>query len=222
MSGAGNGESNKESIMKDMSTIIKPILETHLMGRKFEEDKVKKWGNVIIDEIYKALSNKYPHYGYCIFFYISEKTDYLSMFDTVYYPETDVKIFENYKTDGLFSEIRIIATLIGGPINNFLNIVKDKELSSAIDKKICDHLEGRTYSYELFDKLSETICYDINQFLVERDNKPCSMHVCYFHKRPTKKIYIYYKFFNIKLHPLFFHYNHDSFTCRTYLFFIDN
>ena len=222
MSVAENEEINKEPIEDEMSTIIQDTLKKHLMGRKFNEDNVKKWGNIIIDEIYKALSNKYPQYGYCIFFYISDITAFVSNYETIYYKKTDIKIFEYYHTDNIYSEIRMIATKIEGQMNNFLNNAKDKELSSAINQKLSDHLEGRTFNFELFQKVIENICEDINKILLARDNKPCSMHVGYINKRPTKGIYFYYKFFNLKLYPILFYYEKKSFTCRIYLFLINN
>ena len=222
MSGVENQGIDKDHISNEMGNIITETLTKHLMGRIFDEDKVKKWGNIIIDEIHKELSNKYPEYGYCTFFYISDKTGFVSNFDTVYFIETDIKITISYHTDGFQSEIRMIATKIHGQINNFLNIAKDKELSSSIEQKLSDHLEGRTFNFELFQKVIENICEDINKILLARDNKPCSMHVGYINKRPTKGIYFYYKFFNLKLYPILFYYEKKSFTCRIYLFLINN
>ena len=116
----------------------------------------------------------------------------------------------------------MIATKIEGQMNNFLNNAKDKELSSAINQKLSDHLEGRTFNFELFQKVIENICEDINKILLARDNKPCSMHVGYINKRPTKGIYFYYKFFNLKFYQILFYYEKKSFTCRIYLFLINN
>ena len=222
MSGVENQGIDKDHISNEMGNIITETLTKHLMGRIFDEDKVKKWGNIIIDEIHKELSNKYPEYGYCTFFYISDKTGFVSNFDTVYFIETDIKITISYHTDGFQSEIRMIATKIHGQINNFLNIAKDKELSSSIEQKLSDHLEGRTYDYELFNKLLDIICDDINNILLANGPKCCSMHVGYISKHPEKDIYFYYKFFNLKLYPILFNYKNDSFTCRIYLFLINN
>ena len=72
MSGAENEQIDQDSITNEMRTIVKETLEKHLMGRKFDKDNVKKWGNLIIDEIHKAVSNKFPEYGYVIFFYMSD------------------------------------------------------------------------------------------------------------------------------------------------------
>ena len=221
MSGVENQGIDKDHISNEMGNIITETLTKHLMGRIFDKDKVKKWGNIIIDEIHKELSNKYPEYGYIIFFYISEITGYAANYQHIYYPETDIKLYEEYDTNSFYSEIRMIATKIHGQRNNFLNIAKDKELSSEINQKLSEHLEGRTYNPDLFPKLLVNICEDIADILLAR-HIPCSQHVVYIHERPTKGIYFYYKFFNLKLYPLFFYYEAYSFYCRIYLFLINN
>ena len=63
-------EIGTETILNEMKTTTKNILEKHLMARKFDKDKAKKWGDLIIDEIHETLSKKYPQYGYCILLYV--------------------------------------------------------------------------------------------------------------------------------------------------------
>ena len=73
-----------------IKSICKEILEKHLDGRKFIKDKVKKWGQLIINDTEEALKKKYPEYAYGIFFYMSEITAYNSNAQTIYYSETDI------------------------------------------------------------------------------------------------------------------------------------
>jgi len=215
-------EFDKQSFENEIETISKGILEKHLMGRKFDENKVKKWGDLIIDEIYKALSNKYPQYGYCIFFYMSKRTGFVSNYQSIYYVSTDTRIFIYYHTNDFYSEIRMIATKKNRPEENFFNIVRNKELSSEINQKISDYLEGRTYNYEIFQKVVESICNDVNKILLAKDHRPISFHIGYINKLPTHGVYFYYKFFNLELYPILFNYKKASFVCRVYLFFINN
>ena len=215
-------EFDKQSFENELTTISKEILEKHLMGRKFDKNKVKKWGDLIIDEIYKTLSNKYPQNGYCIFFYMSERTDFVSNYNSIYYVSTDERILAYYHTNNFYSEIRMIATKKDRPMENFFNNVRNKELSSEINQKISDHLEGRTYNYEIFQKVLESICLDVNEILLAKDNRPISFHIGYINKLPTDGIYFYYKFFNLELYPILFNYKKASFICRVYLFLINN
>ena len=213
---------NKEAFLEESKTISQKILEKHLVGRKFDENKVKKWGDLIINEIHKTLSDKYPQYGFCIFFYMSDKTAFLSNYGSIYYADTDIRVFAHYYTDDFYSEIRMLATKIILPSDGFFNFVKNKKLSSEIKQKISYHLDSRTYNHEIFDKVIDNIYQDINKILLSKDNKPVSFQNVYINKLPTDGIYFYYKFFNLELHPLFFKYHNDSFICRVYLFLINN
>jgi len=74
-------------------------------------------GDLIIDEIHKTLSKKYPQYGYCIFFCISDKTSFVLDNRCIFYSKADVKFLVEYQTDDFFSEIRMLATIKNtGPI----------------------------------------------------------------------------------------------------------
>ena len=222
MAESQNEEINKEAMSNEIKTISQTILEKHLMGRKFDKSKVKKWGNLIIDEIHKIISDKYPEYGFCIFFYMSDVTAYVSNTRKIFYENSDISLLSYYYTDDFYSEIRIFATKKYRTISNFSDITRDKELSSKINKKISDHLEGRTYEHEIFKKVIENIVKDINEILLARDNKTVSYHIGYINELPARDIYFYYKFFNFEIYPLFFNYKNNSFACRVYLFLINN
>ena len=217
-------EIGTETILNEMKTLSKNILEKHLMARKFNKDKVKKWGDLIIDEIHVTISKKYPQYGLCIFFYISDKTSYVSDNRCIFYSKTDVKFVVEYHTDDFFSEIRILATKKNtGSIKDFLSNMNNSELFLSINQKISDLLEDRTYNHELFKKVIDNICFDINEILLEKkNNRPCSYHIGYINKLPLKGIYSYYKIFDLEFSPIFFTYKNDSFTCRIDLFLINN
>ena len=215
-------EDNTEPIQNEMLNITQNILEKHLNGRKVDLEKVRKWGDLIIDEIYKELSELYPQYGFCIFFLMSDKSPFVSNHRTLYYQNTDVIVLSYYYTSDFNSEIRLIATKLRRPMENFLEFAKNKELSLEISKKISDYLEDRKYKQELCQELLENIVSDINGILSSKENNPVSYQVAFIHKRPTKNMCFYYKFFKIKLHTLFFKYQNRSFICRDYLFLIDN
>ena len=52
-------EFDKKSFEEEAKAISQSILEKHLVARKFDENNTKKWGDLIIDEIHKTLSDKY-------------------------------------------------------------------------------------------------------------------------------------------------------------------
>ena len=211
-----------EYILEEMKKVSKDVLEKHLVGRRFIPEKVKIWGDNIISEIYSILSKKYPQYGFCIFFYISDITAFVSDNRCIYYSETDVKFLASFHTNDFYSEIRLIAVKKRNLQKNFLDIANDSELFMNINKKISNLLSDRIFIYEPFQKLLDTLCLEINNLLLERDNRYCSYHIGYINKLPTKGIYFYHKFFNLEFWPIFFSYSNDSFNCRIFLFFLNN
>ena len=100
--------------------------------------------------------------------------------------------------------------------------MNNSEFFLAINQKISDLLEDRNYKHELFKKVIENICSDINEILLAIKIKACSYHIGYINKLPLKGIYSYYKCFNLEFSPIFFTYKNDSFTCRIYLFLFNN
>ena len=63
-------EIGNETILNEMKELSKNILEKHLMARKFEKDKVKKWGDLIIDEIHEKVSKNIRNMDISFFLYV--------------------------------------------------------------------------------------------------------------------------------------------------------
>ena len=209
-------------ILEEMKKVSKTVLEKHLDCRRFISEKVKIWGDDIISEIYSILSQKYPQYGFCIFFYMSDITAYVSDNRCIYYSETDVKFVVPFNTNDFYSEIRLFATKKRNNLKNFLDNINNSELLMNINKKISNFLSDRKFEFESFQKLLDSLCLEINNLLLERNNRPCSYHIGFINKLPTQGIYFHYKFFNLEFLPIFFSYSNDSFNCRIYLFFLNN
>ena len=209
-------------ILEEMKKVSKNVLEKHLDCRRFIPEKVKIWGDDIISEIYSILSQKYPQYGFCIFFYMSEATAYVANDRCIFYSETDVVFAITFNTNDFYSEIRLFATKKRNNLKNFLDNINNSELLMNINKKISNFLSDRKFVLEPFQKLLDSLCLEINNLLLARNNRPCSYHIGFINKLPTKGIYFHYKFFNLEFLPIFFSYSNDSFNCRIYLFFLNN
>ena len=209
-------------ILEEMKKVSKTVLEKHLDCRRFIPEKVKIWGDDIITEIYSILSQKYPQYGFCIFFYMSDITAYVSDNRCIYYSETDVKFVVPFNTNDFYSEIRLFATKKRNNLKNFLDNINNSELLMNINKKISNFLSDRKFEFESFQKLLGNLCLEINNILLARNNRPCSYHIGFINKLPIQGIYFHYKFFNLEFLPIFFSYSNDSFNCRIYLFFLNN
>jgi len=212
---------DKNSIEENMKKISQALLETYLLGKKYDESKVKQWGDDIIHFLSGTLCDKYPQYGFGIFFYMSEKTSYVSNNQLIYYEETDIFFHVTYYTDDFFSEIRVFAMYKRAPQKDFSKNIFDTNLFLNINKKLDALLSDRKFDLELFSNVLENIVNDINAILLARNNYPLSYHVGYINELPTKGVYIGYKLFGLANYPIFFNYGNDSFLCRVFLFFID-
>ena len=212
---------DKNSIEQNMKKICQALLETYLLGKKYDESNVKQWGDDIIYFISGTLCEKYPQYGFGIFFYMSDKTSYVGNRQIVYYKETDIEFVIQHNTDDFFSEVRIFAMLRRAPQKDFSKNIFDSNLFLNINKKLDVFLRGRKFNFELFQDIIKNIVNDINDMLLARNNYPLSFHVGYINELPTKGVYIGYKIFRLGYYPIFFNYGNDSFLCRLFLFFID-
>ena len=217
-----NATEDKKLRENDMRKICKQILEKHLDGRKYVEDKVKKWGELIISDIEKELKSKYKEFTFGIAFYILDKKNaYNSNDNSILYNETDINFVETFYTVDIYSEIRIYANKKHSKRKDFLNNISPDEIVK-INQIISESLDDRKYIYEKCSKYIENLVNDINKFLLSRKNRPCSWHICYINPLPLKSHYFTYKFVDLEYMPLFFTYSNNSLLCRVNLFIVNN
>jgi len=205
---------------QNIKEICKKYLEKHLEGRKYDKEKNEKWGEMIIDDIKNELLKDYPGFGFGIFFYISEKTNYVSDAHAIYYGKTDVILVQTYFVDYFYSEIRVFANKKYSNLKNFLDNINN-DIILKINQKFADSLEGRSYSNNC-SNYAKNIKNDVNEILLNRSIRPCSYHVCFINKLPIKDFYFTFKFVNLQFMPLFFTYTNDSLSSRLYVFIVDN
>ena len=214
-------DGNNDLIGDDMKKISKNILEKHLDGRKLNMEKIKTWSEMIINDIGNILKQKYPEFGYGIFFYISDKTACNSSSKSIDYLKTDKNLLQIFNTNDFFSEIRIFANKKYNKRNKFLNNISSEEIIK-INKLLQNSLEGRSYIFEKCSNYITNIAQDINNILLARENRPCSTLIGFINQLPTKNLYFTYKFFDLEYMPLFFSYSNDSLSSNIYLFIVNN
>ena len=217
-----NAPSNLEEIEEDMKGMIKTILEKYLSCRKFNQENVKNWGENIMSEIHQNISEIYPQFGYGIFFYMSEKTSYVSNHKAIYYNQTDLMLLVSYKTDDFFSEIRLVACKKRESQQNFLNNLYNQDFYININNKLSDYLSGRIFDFEKFKDIIYDILEKVINMLLNKENYPCSYLIGYINKQPEYGICFHHKFFDLKFSPVTFEYSNSSFICRLFLFLINN
>ena len=214
-------EIDKSEIEKEMKEICNNILIKHLDDRPYEKDKLPKWSELILNDASRELKKKFPEYGYGIIFYISDKTNYVSSSKSVLYPKTDFNFLQVFNTKDFYSEIRVFANKKYTPRKDFMKNISPSEIIK-INNILRNILECRSYKSDKCSNYMENIVNDINSVLIERNNRPCSFHVCFINKLPVKNIYFNYIFNDLDYMPFFFTYANDSLSCIVYLFIVDN
>ena len=214
-------EFDKNELEKDMKEICNNILIKHLDGRPYEKDKLPKWSELILNDTSNELKKKYPEYGYGIIFYISDKTNYVSSSKSVLYPKTDLNFLQVYNSKDFYSEVRVFANKKYNPRKDFMKNISPTEIMK-INDTLKNILECRSYKSDKCNNYIENIVNDVNSILIERNNRPCSFHVCFINKLPVKNIYFNYTFVDLDYMPFFFSYANDSLSCILYLFIVDN
>ena len=213
---------DKDLIEKDMKDIAIKIMAKHLEGRTLIKEKIKIWSDYIIEDVYNALSKKYPQFGYVIFIFISSKTAYNSNARCVYFPKSDLHFFATLENNNFYSTLRLCASLKKGKSKNFEDIRNDSEIVMKINNIIANSLENKKYEFELFDDVIDNIIHDIIKILLEKKDAPCSYALGYINKLPHKIINFYYNWFDFEFIPIIFVYSNASFICRIFLFFFNN
>ena len=215
-----NAPSNLEEIEEDMKGMIKTILEKYLSCRTFNQENVKNWGENIMSEIHQNISEIYPQFGYGIFFYMAERTAYVSNHRAIYYKKTDLTLLVSYKTDDFYSEIRLVACKKRESQQNFLN--NDQDFYININNKLSDYLSGRIFDLDKFSEIIDDILEKVNKMLLNKENYPCSYLIGYINEQPETGVCFHHKFFDLKFSPVTLEYSNNSFICRLFLFLINN
>ena len=214
--------SDLESIKEDMTGIVKDILEKQLACRTFTEDKVKTWGDEIMEKIYQQLKEIYPQYGYGMLFYMSDISAYVSNAKKVCYQSTDITLLVSHQTVNIYSEIRLIAYLKRGTIPNFSSyILNYRDLFLNVNNKLFDNLSGRTFDYDKFPDIILDVLNDVYKMFTSLENNPCFYLPGYINEQPEITCF-HHKFFDLEYLPVTFEFSNNSFICRLFLFLINN
>ena len=212
---------NIKNFRDEIKEKCKNILEKYLEGRKLNKDKIKNWGDSIIEDIEQYLTEKYPYYGFGISFYISDITAFTSNANCIYFTSTDDYFVQPYNTKDFYSEIRVFANKIHSKVDNFADNMP-AEYMMKINQKLRDILENRTFVYDNCVKWIKNIVDDVNSVILKRPNRPCSYHIGFINALPTKNLYFTYKFIKLEYMPFFFSYSNDSLLNSLYLFVVNN
>ena len=214
-------EIEKEEREKEISKKEKDLLEKFYEGRKFEEEKIKKWSNSILEEMSEFLNEKYPSFGYGIFLFVTEPSvSYSASRQSIYVPKTDSSTTEIYKSNCIRASIRVYITKLKEKKFDVENINIEHLLKA--NQIFSDSFEGRAFSDKNLDKYVENAVNDINSYLLKFDELGHSFHQGFALKTNTEKVKFFYKFGKMKFFPYCSSYSNDNLLVHLFLFFVSN
>jgi hypothetical protein len=196
------------------------LLEKHLEGRKFDEEKIKKWSNSILEEMDEFLSTKYPSFGFGLFLFVSEPISYSANRQSVYIPKTDSSLTEVYKSNNIKASFRVFITKLKNEKFDVEKVNLDHLLK--VNKIFNDSFEGRSFSDNKIDFYLENAINDINTYLLKFDELGHSFHQGFVFNNNENKFHFYYKFGKMRFFPYCASFSNESLLAHLFLFFVSN
>ena len=183
----------KEERENEIRIKEKNILEKYFEGRKYDEEKVKKWSNSILEEMSEFLSTKYPSFGFGIFLFVTEPSvNYSTYWQSICFPKNDSSVAEIYKSNDLRASLRVYITKLKSQKFDVENINIEHLLK--VNQIFSDSFEGRAFSDNKLDKYIKTAINDINSYLLKFDDLGHSFHQGFVFKNNSEKTQFFYKF----------------------------
>ena len=214
-------ELEKEEREKEIGRKEKDLLEKYFDGRKYEEEKIKKWSNSILEEMSEFLSTKYPSFGSGCFLFVTEPSvNYSANRQSIYVQKTDSSVTEIYKSNTLRASLRVYITKLKNQKFDVENFNIDYLLKA--NKIFSDSFEGRAFSDKNLDKYIENAVTDINTYLLKFDELGHSFHQGFVFKNNSEKMQFFYKFGKMKYFPYCSSYSNDNLVAHLFLFFVSN
>ena len=210
-------KSEREEVIRKKE---KDLLEKHLEGRKFDEEKIKKWSNSILEEMEEFLSIKYPNFGFGLFLFVSEPISYRVYRRSIYVPKTDSSVTEVYKSNNIKASFRVFITKLKNQKFDIEKVNLDHLLK--VNKIFNDSFEGRSFSDEKLDFYLENAIKDINTYLLKFDELGHSFNQGFAFNNAENKFHFYYKIGKMRFFPYCASYANESLLAHLFLFYVSN
>ena len=214
--------SEKDKMTKDIKEECQTILEKYFEKREYDKEKVEKWKNYALNEVYDYLEKKYIDFGFIISIIIIKLGNIRTAQRIICRNDTDDYLFVNVLTNTMYSEIRISFYKIYDSNISLFDIINEGtilEMNNILKK----HLEGKKYSYDIIKDNASNIVQKLNDYLLEKkfETRPCSTEICYILQEPIE-FKFNYKIIRLKYIPLMVSYSNDSLYSLLILFVLDN
>ena len=209
----------KQKREKELSDLAQALMKKNLDGRRYHEDKIKKWSQAILDEMHNYFLEKYPKYGFGILIFISEEPEFYTGGQTIFNRELDSKIVERYENNNLTAILVIF--FIKKRKRNIELLYIDPEHFFNINRIFGDAFEERKFS-EKYEKYMVNVVNDINEYLIKDKSLGKSFHQGFALRNEQPRICANFKFGNLEFLPYITSYSNDEAIAHLFSFFVNN
>ena len=210
---------NKEQREKEISDLAKMLLKRNFEGRRFVEEKIKKWSQSVLDEMWNYLTEKYPRYGFGILLFLTEELDFYTAGQAIFNRQLDTKIVEVYKNQSMSAVIVIFFVKKRKRDIEILYI--DPEHFFNINRIFGNALEKREWNNK-FEKYLVNAANDINTYIIKDYTLGKSFLQGFALKNDYIKIHGNFKFGNLEFLPYITSYSNDDIVAYLFIFFLNN
>ena len=214
--------SEKDKMANDIKKECQTILEKYFEKREYDKEKVEKWKNYALKEVYDYLENTYNDFGFIISIIIIKLGHIRTNQRIICRNNTDDFLFTSVLSNTMYIEIRISFYKIYSSNISLLDII-DEDTILEMNNILKNHLEGKKYSYDIAENNATNIAEKLNDYLFEKkfETRPCSTEICYILQEPIE-FKFNYKIIRLKYIPLMVSYSNDSLYSLLILFVLDN
>ena len=210
---------NKEEREKEISDLARMLLKKNFEGRRFVEEKIKKWSQSVLDEMWNYLTEKYPRYGFGILLFLTEELDFFTAGQAIFNRELDTKVVEIYKNQSMSAVL--VVFFVKKRKRDIEILYIDPEHFFNINRIFGNALEKREWN-EKFEKYLVNAANDINTYIIKDYTLGKSFLQGFALKNDYIKIHGNFKFGNLEFLPYITSYSNDAIVAYLFIFFLNN
>lgn len=209
----------KEEREKEISDLIQMVVKKNLDGRRFYEEKMKKWSQSILDEMWGYLIEKYPLYGFGILIFITEELEYFTAGQALFNRDLDSKVIEIYKSPNMSAVV--VVFFVKKRKRNVETLFIDPEHFFNINRIFSNAFEKREWSDKV-QKYLVNVSNDVNTYIFKDDTLGKSFHQAFGFRNDYLRIHANFKFGNLEFLPYITTYSNDNIIAYLFIFFLNN
>ena len=214
---------SKKDIMKnDIKKKCQTILEKYFEKREYDKEKVEKWKNYALKEVYDYLEKEYNDFGFIIAIITMKRGNTRTDSRNLCRNNTDDFLLVKVTSNTMYSEIRVNFYKIYNSKISLFDFI-DEDIILEMNNILTKNLEGKKYLYESVNESVSNIVKDLNNYLLNKnvEKRPCSSNICYIIEKPME-FKFNYKIIRLKYLPLIASYTNNSLYSLLFLILLDN